>query len=371
MEKKIKVAIMSDPMDRRPERSFFAKRLVENLLKNPEIELYLVHFKKMEDEPLYVKAREIIIPLLPLPWASHTFSFIWFCFRSKERFDIVEWLIPRIYPFFWLFPAKKSVVIAHDGYIGIWTFANTVSWFIFRFFNRYIDAAIGVSEYAIKEIVETYHIDPEKTFVAYNGVDSVYHHMSETEARETLKKYNISAKKYFFYIGGMQPHKNIKRLVEAYILLRDTTGTEEKLVIVGKTSYGEEVLETIRQSKYSNDIISTGFVPLEDLPVFYSLATALVFVSLNEGFGIPLVEAMACGTAVITSNVSAMPEAVGEAGLLVDPTSPEDIMKAMKKVMTDSLLRDDLIQKGYKRAQLFTWQGYAEKNVEVYKKVLN
>ena len=169
----------------------------------------------------------------------------------------------------------------------------------------------------------------------------------------------------------MQPHKNVKRLVEAYILLRDSGEVEEKLLIVGKTSYGSNVFDTINKSKYSKDIYSLGFVPLEDLPAFYSGAKALVFVSLHEGCGIPLIEAMACGTAVITSNVSAMPEIVNGAALLVDPYNPEDIMKSMKKIITDESLRKSLIDKGYLRARDFTWQRYVRENLEVYKKVLN
>ena len=371
MEKKIKIAIMSEPMDRRPERSFFAKRLVENLLENPELEIYLIHYKKMSDEPLYQKAHEIIIPLLSLPFGSHFFSFIWFCFKTKEKFDIVHWLLPRVFPFFWLFPAKKVVVTAHDGYVGVWTKANIVFWFVLSFLNRYIDAVIGVSEDAKKDIISNYHIPESKTYVAYNGVDTIYRPIPESSALEVLKKYNVLADRYFIYVGGMQPHKNVKGLVDAYILLRETIPVEEKLVIVGKTSFGEEVLEKIKQTKYSKDIICAGFVQVDDLPAFYSKATSLVFVSLNEGCGIPLIEAMACGTSVITSNISAMPEIVGEAALLVDPYSTEDIMLAMKRIIEDRPLREQLVNKGLERAKVFTWEGYTQQTTEVYKKIIN
>src|SRR3989338_6341238 len=169
----------------------------------------------------------------------------------------------------------------------------------------------------------------------------------------------------------MQPHKNVKGLVDAYILLRETIPVEEKLVIVGKTSFGEEVLEKIKQTKYSKDIICAGFVQVDDLPAFYSKATSLVFVSLNEGCGIPLIEAMACGTSVITSNISAMPEIVGEAALLVDPYSTEDIMLAMKRIIEDRPLREQLVNKGLERAKVFTWEGYTQQTTEVYKKIIN
>ncbi len=358
-------------MDRRPERAFATKRLTENLLKNPELEISLVHFKKMSDEPLYKRVNEIIIPLLSLPWGSHFFSFIWFCLKTKEKFDIVHWPSPYVYPFFWLFPAKKVVVMTHGGYIGIWTLPNTIFYLTLRFFNKNV-AFVGVSKWAKEEIMDTYRLPESKVYVTYNGVDPVYRYFSDISAKEILRKYNVYVSKYFFYVGSMHPHKNVNRLIEAYILLRDSfPDIEEKLLIVGKTSYGDEVLKMIKNTKYSQDIINIGFVPLEDLPAFYSNATALVYASLNEGFGMPIVEAMACGTPVITSNLSAMPEIAGEAALLVDPKRSEEIMKGMLRMARDESLRKDLIEKGYKRASLFTWERFAKENLEVYKKVLN
>ena len=367
---KIKIAIMSDPMDRRPERAFAPKRLVENLLKDPELEITLVHFKKMDDEPLYGIVSEIIIPLLPLPWASHFFSFMRFCLTTEKKFDISYWLIPRIYPFFWFFPSKKIVVTAHDGYIGLWTFANTIHWFFLRFFNRKVHGIIGVSEYGKKEIMSTYHFPESKAFAAFNGVDPIYHHVSFDEALPILKRYNIFEDRYFLYVGSMAPHKNVKKLVQAYLLLREIFPTKQKLVFVGKKSFPEDISKIVENSKYKEDIILVGFVPLEDMSAFYSNAVSLVFVSLAEGFGMPIIEAMACGTAVIASNLSALPEAAGDAGILVDPHNPEEIMKAMRQVSQNEILRKSLIDKGYKQASLFTWERYAQGTVYVFKKVL-
>ena len=170
----------------------------------------------------------------------------------------------------------------------------------------------------------------------------------------------------------MQPHKNVKRLVNSYIFMRDNFNEiQEKLLIVGKTSYGDEVLEIIKNSNYKDDVIVVGFVPLEDLPSFYSGATSLVYISLNEGFGMPLAESMACGSPVITSNVSAMPEVAGDAAILVDPYNTELVAKAMREVSINHSLRNDLIEKGYVRAKLFTWNNYTGKILETYKKLLN
>lgn len=368
---RIKVALMADVIDRRPERTKAGRRLVENLLKYPELDIYLIHYQKMPDDPLYQQINEIIIPLLPLPWASHFFSFLWFCLKTKERFDVFQWLVARPYPFFWLAPAKKIVVTAHDGYIDLWTVPNMIFWFLLRFFNKHISAVIGVSEFASKEIIDTYHLPPEKVFTVYNGTDSVFRLIPEDEARRVVRKYNTGADKYFIYVGGLQPHKNVKRIVEAYILLRDTANIKEKLLIIGRLSYGgKEVQDAAESSRYSKDILFINYVPLEDLPAFYNLATALVLPSFHEGFGLPILEAMACGTPIITSNVSAMPEAAGEAALLVNPYDSMDIMKAMKRMSEDMILREDLSARGLRRVRIFTWEKYAEGNLDVYKKIL-
>ena len=372
MLRKIKIAFMSDAMDRRPERSITSRRLVENLLKHPELDIYLIHYQKMPDDPLYQRVHEIIIPLLPLPWASHFFSFLWFCLKTKEKFDIFQWMVARPYPFFWLVPAEKIVVTAHDGYVGLWTVPNTFFWAMLRFFHRYIDAIIGVSEFASKEIIYTYHVRPEKVFTIYNGIDPLFRHVSENKARHIVKKYGIDIDKYFIYVGGLQTHKNVKRVVEAYILLRDTANIREKLLIIGKSSYGaEEAHNLAENSQYSKDILFINYVLLDDLPAFYSLATALVFPSLNEGFGLPIIEAMACGTPVITSNVSALPEAAGGAALLVNPYDSTDIMKAMNKISEDGFLKKELNEKGIKHAGNFSWEKYAEENFLLYRRILN
>jgi len=370
---RIKVAIMSDAMDRRPERVLATKRLVQNFLKYPELDIYLIHYKKMPDEPLYQKAHEIIIPRYSLPFGSQFISFVMFCLNTKEKFDVVHWLVPRVFPFFWLFPAKKKVIMAHDGYIGVWTPINTIFWFMIRFFNKHIDAIIGVTDFAKREIMKTYHIPESKAFTIYNGLDPEFHPVSEDIARDILNKYSVNVDKYFLFVGGLVPHKNVPRLILAYDLLRKKEPTiKEKLIIIGKSSLGaEEIKKAVDKANYSKDIIFISHVSPTDIPAFYSLSTALVLVSLNEGFGMPIAEGMACGTPVITSNISAMPEASGGAGILVDPYNVEEIMMAMKHVVEDDALRKEMIEKGFERVKIFSWERYAEESLAIYKKVLD
>lgn len=330
----------------------------------------------MPDDLLYGRVHEILIPLMPLPWAAHFFSFIWFCLTTKEKFDIVHWLVNRPYPFFWWMSTKRTVVTVHGG-TGeraphIFTIPSFFFNFFIRHFNHHLDAAITVSEYGNKEAIYDYHILPEKVFTIYNGIDPIYRPLPGNIVRQTLKKYNINFEKYFLYLGGLQTHKNVKRLVGAYILLRDTHPIKEKLIIVGKTSYGaREVHETVLNSKYSDDILFINYVPLEDSPAFYCGAIALVFPSLNEGFGLPVAEAMGCGTPVITSNLTSLPEVAGGAAILVDPYKVEEIMNAMKKIIENGNLRKELIAKGVARVKNFTWEGHVAETIFLYKKILN
>lgn len=372
---KIKIAFMTDKIDLRPEKTPFFRTLIEKLSNYPDFEIYMVHYKPMLDEPLYKKVNEIIIPKVSLPWGSHFFSFILFCLTTKERFDIFMWFVPRLYPFFWLVPSKKLVVKAHDGYVGVWTKANMVFWFVLTYFNRYLDAVIGVSEYAKKEIAQTYHVNSEKVFTIYNSLDPIYRPFPEKDIPEVLAKYKIIANKYFLYVGGLQIHKNVKRLIESYILLRqENPEIKEKLIIAGICSNQqiEKICDetNLKNTEYYKDIIFSGFVKLEDIPVFHSGATALVFPSLSEGFGMPVAEAMACGNPVITSNISALPEASGGAAILVNPYDVKDIKEAMRELATDNKKREELIKKGFDRIKLFTWDNCVDDHIALFKKIL-
>lgn len=377
--KKIKIAFMSDKMDVRPEKSTVFRELVEHLSNYSEFEIYLLHYKSMPDSPVYKMVNEIILPKISLPFGSHFFSFIWFCLTTKQNFDIFLLFVPRPYPFFWLMPAKKKVIMAHGGGSVtapvIFTVPNLVFNFVMKFFNKYMDAVIGVSEYGSREIIYAYRVPPEKVYTIYNALDPVYHPFSKEEVLNTLDKYKITADKFFLYLGGLQIHKNIKRLIESYILLRqENLEIKEKLIIAG--IYSDKRVKEIcdetnlKKSKYYSDVIFSGQPELKDKSAFYSGATALVFPSLNEGFGLPVIEAMACGTPVITSNVTSMPEVAGGAAILINPYNIEDMANAMKIVATDKEKREELIKKGIERVKFFTWEKCIADYIALFKKVL-
>lgn len=376
MERKIKVALMADAFDRRPERAFFARRLIERLVCHPDIELFLIHFDPMPNESLYREAHEILIPRISLPWGSRFISFLWYCLTTKEQFDIFQYLVGRPYPFFWLFPAKRFVVLAHDAGVGrvkgTRTIPNLIFYTVLRFFNQHIDVIVGVSEYARKDIQNVYHLSHSKTASIYVGVDPMYYPRNAETTALVLKKYNIQVSTYIFYLGGLQPHKNVSNLIRAYTLLRQVAPEiQEKLLIADLPSHGSgETYRVITESPYSRDIVCVGRINLEDIPAFHSGATVFVFPSLHEGFGMPPLEAMACGAPTVVSNATSLPEVTGSASILVDATDVKDIAQAIRRVIESPELRNTLREKGIARAKKFTWDVFAQKHIALYKRLL-
>lgn len=376
MQKKIRVAIMADEFDRRPERTLFFRRLIEQLTSEETIELTLVHSRPMPDEPLYKKAHEVLLQRIQLPYATRFVSFIRFCLTTKEQFDIVHWLVPRVFPFFWLFPAQRTVVMMHGGgdilTPGIWTFSRRVFNYTLLWFHKHVDAMIAVSEYANKEIIYAYHVPPEKVFTIYNSIDKIYlAPVDEDFDRQVLSEYGIQNIPYFFSISRFRLHKNIGRVVEAYVRYRaKNPGASEHLALGGgSVQEFEKVYGKLPNSPFIKDIHFLGYIPTDHMPSLYRGAVALTFVTLNEGFGVPIIEAMACGTPVITSSVTAMPEVAGNAAIIVDPYNPDAIAEALASVNKPGI-RDTLIERGYARSREFTFERTIRETINLYRKLL-
>jgi glycosyltransferase involved in cell wall biosynthesis len=172
-------------------------------------------------------------------------------------------------------------------------------------------------------------------------------------------------------VGALHPRKNLERVTAAFTSLKQRCAGA-RLVIVGPPSWGahKTLGHVLSASQGDTGITFTGFVSDEELRALYQGARALVFPSLYEGFGLPALEAMTYGTPVLSSNVSSLPEVVGDAGLLVDPLSTEAIVEAMYALWTDSSLRDALVSRGFRQAQRFTWERTAQRTLEVYRRLL-
>ena len=212
-----------------------------------------------------------------------------------------------------------------------------------------------VSEFSRNEIVSAYRVEPDRIRVTYPGVSSRYRPQSAMQTAAVRKKYNLP-RPFFLFVGSWEPRKNIPRLIDAFRIFCRDAPEEYDLVLVGPTGSGEqEVRERILDLGLEDRVRTPGFVPDEDMPSLYAAAEALVFPSLGEGFGFPIIEAMACGTPVIISRASCLPEIAGAAALLIDPENPGDIAHAMRELLRAEV-RTDLSRRGLERARVFTWE---------------
>lgn len=235
---------------------------------------------------------------------------------------------------------------------------------------------ITISECTKKDIMETYGIDAEKIEITYLGVDSKFNSSiknSKLKIENLLTKYKINDQ-YILYTGMWKRHKNIIRMLLAFQEYnKHNKGSKVQLVMVGKIDKNEpEVTAEIKRinSQMPESVVTTGFVDEPELPLFYAGALCYCIPSLSEGFGLPPLEAMACGTPVISSDVSAMPEILGDAPLYFDPYNIDSIAKAMSKIVSDEKLRTQLSKKGLEQAKKYSWAETGKGTLEVYKEVL-
>lgn len=223
------------------------------------------------------------------------------------------------------------------------------------------------SEFAARDIVMRYGVRPEKIAVIPLGADARFRPVDQAETVDVLARYDLRPG-FLFSLGRLNRRKNLERLLQAYGRLRANGLTDVPLVIGGKPDYGvDDVLRRADLSAAGSSVRFAGLIPDRDLPAFYCGAACFVYPSLFEGFGLPLLEAMACGTSVVASNRAALPELVGDAGLLVDPESVNDLVAALGRVLGDCGLAHELGQRGLERSRQFSWEKTARRTLEVYR----
>jgi glycosyltransferase involved in cell wall biosynthesis len=232
-----------------------------------------------------------------------------------------------------------------------------------------VDAVITDSHQSKRDIIHFLPIEEEKVTVAPIGVDRHFRVLSTEEVQHVLGRYCMDVP-YILYVGSIAARKNLPRLLEAYARLRNWS-SNWRLVIAGTRGWkSSPVYETVERLELAGCVHFTGYVEEEDLPALYNGADLFVFPSLYEGFGLPVLEAMACGAPVVTSNTSSLPEVAGDATLLADPEDVEAITEAMRRVLADRALAKELQAKGLERAEQFTWERTARETIAVYEKVL-
>jgi glycosyltransferase involved in cell wall biosynthesis len=248
-------------------------------------------------------------------------------------------------------------------------YAMYMRWLIKRVVKR-ADRIISVSENTKYDLVTVLGADPDKITVVYEAAQPKFKPVDDPAKLEEVKRrYNIDSP-FLYHVGNIEPRKNLVRLIKAFLLLRERIGRTAKLVISGQEGWLTKKLYTAFNSlDFKDDVIFTGYVPHEDLPILMNAAQAFVFPSLYEGFGLPALEAMQCGTPVITSNISSLPEIVGQAAILVDPQDEDSIANGMQRVLEDGALRQRLSSQGLKQAALFSWEKAASQTLDIYRRV--
>jgi glycosyltransferase involved in cell wall biosynthesis len=237
------------------------------------------------------------------------------------------------------------------------------------------DWVICISEHTRQEFCEYTGMAPERTAVTpLAAADHFYPVNDPQRIANVRQRYNIPEGNYFLTLAShLAPHKNLDHLIHCFFqLLSEHPNLDINLVLAGSKRYKPgQTIESSEFSQFNSRVVYTGYIDDEDLSAVYSGATAFIFPSLYEGFGLPPLEAMKCGTPVICSNATSLPEVVGDAGILINPKDEDALCQAMLNVLKDSSLLQELHQKGLVRAQQFSWANCAENTVDFYKKVIN
>jgi glycosyltransferase involved in cell wall biosynthesis len=273
---------------------------------------------------------------------------------------------PDFIPPFKLWPKHtRRVITIHD--LNFLLFPQFQTADSLRYYRHGIEAAVrdadhilAVSRSARDDLLRLLNVPPERVTVQGEGVDPAFRPLSAEQVNPILSRYDL-APGYILFVGTLEPRKNILGLLQAYHLLRTRLSSAPPLVIVGKRGW---LYEPILEGMAATDLGS--LLKRLDLPAVYNGASVLALPSFYEGFGLPALEAMACGIPTVVSDRGALPEVIGDAGLLVDPNQPQSIADALERMLTDSALRQQAVEKGLRRAAASTWQKAAQTALQVY-----
>lgn len=227
----------------------------------------------------------------------------------------------------------------------------------------------SVSECSKRDIIKFCNAEEAKIRVIPNAADrSRFRKYNDDEVKSCISKYNLEYKQYCLFVGTIDyPGKNIMSALKAFFALKKNAGITEKMLIVGKKGFNSEVIYNyVNGSKYKDDIVFTGYISDEDLPLIYAGAKVMLYLSLYEGFGLPVLEAMSCGIPVICPNTSCFPEVIGDIPVGVNPMDIEEIENKLQKILFDSGFRDEIARQCYDRAAVFLWHNSAKMYYEVF-----
>ena len=268
-----------------------------------------------------------------------------------------------------------SIVTIHDMTFFLFPDLHTRSKRLFfpfaiRSSVRRADALIAISESTRQDSIRLLGVSPQKIFTTQLGITDEFRVVKDNELLAKVREKYDLPEEFVLYVGLVEPRKNIPFLIRAYKSLADE-GIKHNLVIVGRIGWMyQEVFKQIEELGLEGRVQFTGYLPQDDLPMVYNLASLFVYPTKYEGFGLPALEAMACGTPVVTTAISSLPEIVGDAGLLIPPGDEQALASAMAEVLHDSTLFNQLRTRGLQRSEHFTWERTAQQTLKVYQQVL-
>ena len=275
-----------------------------------------------------------------------------------------------------LFLPCKGLVTATDLSFMVFPQSfRTFQRFYQRLFTRWsvrrAAHVIAISSSTARDLTRFFAVPSAKVSVVFPGVDAAYQPILDAQVLADFRRQRHLPEKFILFVGTLEPRKNLLTLLQAYVQFRRQANTGHKLVLAGGRGWlYEPIFAAIEQLGLQTDVILPGFIPEDELPLWYNTADVFVYPSLYEGFGLPPLEAMACGRPVIVSNSSSLPEVVGDAALLVDPHRADQWVDALVLLCQDSGLRAGLAARGLERAREFTWTRMARETIRVYHRVL-
>lgn len=277
--------------------------------------------------------------------------------------------------------AKKRLVTIHD--VNHLVFLDRLNLqqkiyakFMINLAVKFSDTIITVSDFSKSEIAKRTKVDEEKITVIHNGINTeLFKTLDNQQSVDTKDKFGLPDK-FILFVGNVKPHKNLRRLLMAYEVMYNRGLEDHYLVIAGEKegfiTGDKEIFSIVHNNQDLKERVRfSGYVDNADLPILYNAASVFVFPSLYEGFGLPPLEAMACGCPTVVSNAASLPEVCGDAAYYVDPNDTESISEGMYKILTDNSLRQHLIKKGLERAKLFSWKKSGGDHIKVFEEILN
>ena len=323
--------------------------------------------------PKSLKTDKKNIKIIMSPFKSQILTEqFWIPFVKKfYKPDVIHF--PAFPPPFFL--RKNIIFTVHDA--TMWKYPNTLS-FKNKIYMKPLskigiskaEKILTVSESSKVELIDVFNNIEEKIVNTGISISNEFKSTGDKQLNaEVLDKYNIN-KKYFLTVGSIEPRKNLMFLIKCFAkFLIETNDKDIILVITGRGAWGaKEVVNFISEKNMESQIILTGYVPEEDLMSLYTQCEFFIFPSLYEGFGLPVLEAMACGSPVILANTSSLPEVAGDTGIYFNPHDPEELIKILKSVYRDKTIKENLSRNGHKRSLKFSWVDVVDKVYNEYKK---